>query len=373
MKPEQMAMKTPFRIVAGTFAVLLALGPVAGCTFGGRTSVAGGTAAAAPVADKEWHSLVKSGRAAYLRNDFKAALPLFASAANRSRALDDPNGLAVALLDQARCLEEMRPADTLALLERRARKAGGLAVPPDADGPYAVWWTFDAGLETALADARLPQSRRNELAVAWIVQHSYVPCVGADRGGEAIDALGERWKDLPASVRARYLFARAERALPAVPAAGPSDDGSPAAFLLQCPPSGELPPALRARGERLWADIPAATASERLDHLEAAASLYREASRPDGVACSLAAARMPLPDGTAEDRARAAGMLLRAASACDALGCPALALELCAEAGKATDDPAVRKRAADLGRALAGPLETVSTPASAETKGESAP
>ena len=40
-------MKTPFRIVAGTFAVLLALGPVAGCTFGGRTSVAGGTAAAA--------------------------------------------------------------------------------------------------------------------------------------------------------------------------------------------------------------------------------------------------------------------------------------------------------------------------------------
>lgn len=364
-------MKARFRLAAATAVLALVLAAAAGCaTRGARTADSG---VPAPVADAEWHSLVKSGRAAYLRNDFKAALPLFASAANRSRALDDPNGLAVALLDQARCLEEMRPADTLALLERRARKARGLAVPPDADGSYAVWWTFDAGLETALADARLSQSRRDELAVAWIVQHSYVPCVGPDRGGEAIDALGERWKALPASVRARYLFARAERALPSVPAAGPSDDGSPDAFLLQCPPPGELPSALRARGERLWAEIPAATASERLDHLEAAASLYREASRPDGVACALAAARMPLPDGTAEDRARAAGMLLRAASACDALGCPALALELCAEAGKATDDPAVRKCATDLGRALAGPLETVSTPPSAEPKGDSKP
>lgn len=364
-------MKARFRLAAATAVLALVLAAAAGCaTRGARTANSG---VPAPVADAEWHSLVKSGRAAYLRNDFKAALPLFASAANRSRALDDPNRLAVALLDQARCLEELRTADTLALLERRARKARGLAVPPDADGPYAVWWTFDAGLETALADARLPQSRRDELAVAWIVQHSYVPCVGPDRGGEAIEALGERWKALPASVRARYLFARTERALPSVPAAGPSDDGSPAAFLLQCPPPGELPSALRARGERLWAEIPAATASERLDHLEAAASLYREASRPDGVACSLAAARMPLPDGTAEDRARAAGMLLRAASACDALGCPALAQELCAEAGKATDDPAVRKRAADLGMALAGPLETVSTPASAEPKGDSKP
>lgn len=128
-------MKSRFRLAAATAALALVAAFAAGCTpHGSRRATSDATA---PVNDADWHSLVKSGRGCYPRNDFKAALPLFVSAANRSRALDDPNGLAVALLDQARCLEEMDVAAVLSAFDRAAATAEPAAgdLVPGGTGP----------------------------------------------------------------------------------------------------------------------------------------------------------------------------------------------------------------------------------------------
>lgn len=346
MKPEQMAMKTPFRIVAGTFAVLLALGPVAGCTFGGRTSVAGGTAAAAPVADKEWHSLVKSGRAAYLRNDFKAALPLFASAANRSRALDDPNGLAVALLDQARCLEELEIVDALAVRDREASTATPV-VREDSFMPERLRLLDE--LRALRSDDRLSVKRRAELDVA---------VAGLPREWTELDAIVDRTPPdvLSPADRARLLFARIE----------PLDPDDPAAacdLLKECPPDDELPPFLRARRQImriLYCEV------DELETLEYVVAIYREAGRADGVAFALSSdiyqyIRSP-------DPVHVGDMLLRGAATCHALGYVHLAASLLDRA-EAVDNPAIRECTEKLRASLRIP----STHDSADPKGESAP
>ena len=335
-----------FAVRAAAIAAGCALCLAAGCATGGRTGA--DAAAAAPVADKEWHSLVKSGRAAYLRNDFKAALPLFASAANRSRALDDPNGLAVALLDQARCLEEMEYAAMLAGAEEAADGDSRLKHLADR-----TWLAME--LRAAMSDPRLSAARRGELAVAW------VGCQLPEDDGVLLEAVPDPAM-LPPVARARYFLVRAGRTS--------SADGEAArAFLAQIPANADLPDALRARIELLAASL-AATGGERLDHLESAAAVFRDAGRPDGVAFALATAGWPDADSgraaaDSADGARRADMAVRAAAACQALGYERFALQLLNFAAVA-DDPAILERAAALRKLIPGSE-------SSEPKGESKP
>ncbi len=338
-------MKSRFRFAvrAAAIAAGCALCLAAGCATGGRKTA--DAAAAAPVADKEWHSLVKSGRAAYLRNDFKAALPLFASAANRSRALDDPNGLAVALLDQARCLEEMEYASILAGLEETA-SVDSWPVPSMKESTERTRLAIE--LPAAMADSRLTAPRRGELAIAWTM------CQMPVNDEVLLEAVPDP-AVLPPSVRARYYFARATLALS-------SDAGTARAFLAQIPADAPLPDALRAQIELMEGSL-AATPGEGLDHLEAAASLFRSAGRSDGVAFALMTGGQM--EGGAEEGTRIADMAVRAASACQALGYVQCARKLLDSVADA-DAPSIRERAAAL-RKLIPESE------SSEPKGESEP
>lgn len=345
-------MKSRFRfavhaaaIVAGSVLCL-----AAGCATGGGK--AADAVAAAPVADAEWHSLVKSGRAAYLRNDFKAALPFFTAAAQRSRALDDPNGLAVALLDQVRCLEEMEYVSMLAGQDEAAtgdsRPVTGMKHLADR-----TWLAME--LRTAMADSRLTALRRGELAVAWVI------CQLPEDDAVLLEAVPDP-AVLPPAARARYFFVRAGRVS--------SSDGEAArAFLAQIPADAVLPDALRARMELLEASL-AATDTERLDHLESAAAVFRDAGRPEGVAFALATAGWPdaNPEHAAADSAdgaRRADMAVRAAAACQALGYERLALQLL-DFAAAAEDSVIRERAGALRKLIPGSE-------AANPKGESQP
>lgn len=316
----------PFLVIA----VALTLSLAAGCATGGHKAA---DATAAPVADKEWHSLVKSGRAAYLRNDFKAALPLFASAAKRSRALDDPNGLAVALLDQARCLEEMEYASILAGLEETA-SVNSWPVPSMKESAERTRLAIE--LRAAMADSRLTAARRGELAIAWVL------CQLPENDGVLLEAVPDP-AVLPPSVRARYCFARATLALS-------SDAETAPAFLAQIPADATLPDSLRARLELMEGAV-AATPGKRLDHLEAAAAVFRSAGRADGIAFALMTGGQM--EGGAEDGARIADMAVRAASACQALGYVQCALKLLDSVADA-DNSAIRERAAALRKLIPG-------------------
>ena len=327
-------MKAGFRW-AGLW--VLAVVFVAGCATGGRKGNAG---AAAPVADEEWHSLVKSGRGCFLRNDFKSALPLFAAAADRSRALDDPNGLAVALLDQTRCLEEMEYASMLAGQDEAAT---GDSWPVTGMKHLAdrTWLAME--LRAAMADPRLTAARRGELAVAWVV------CQLPEDDAVLLEAVPDP-AVLPPAARARYFFVRAGRV-------SASDGEAARAFLAQIPADAVLPDALRARMELLEASL-AAAGGERLDHLERAAAVFRNAGRPDGVAFALATAGWPDADSerAAADSAagaRRADMALRAAAACQALGYERFALQLL-DFAAAAEDSAIRERAAALRKLIPG-------------------
>jgi hypothetical protein len=314
---------------------LLAVVFAAGCATGGRKGNAGG---AAPVADAEWHSLVKSGRGCFLRNDFKGALPLFAAAAERSRALDDPQGLAVALLDESRCLEEMGFAAVLAGSEQAA---GDGEVLPEASADHLRERVALAEeLRAAMGDPRLGASRRGELAVARAEFD-----VGDDHAAAVEEAVPDP-EMLPPAARARYYRWRAGRC-------GNAEEGR--ALLARIPEEAALPASLRAWCEILEADW-AGTEGERLARLEAAAGILRAAGRGDGVAFVLALgggediAGWRAEAATDADRVHAADMALRGASACRALGYGKLARQLLERAG-AAGDPAIRERAETL-RAL---------------------
>ena len=342
------------RIRFAVHAAALAAGGMlclaAGCATGGGK--AADASAVAPVADSEWHSHVKSGRGCFQRNDFKGALPLFVSAANRSRALDDPNGLAVALLDQARCLEEMEYASMLAGFEETA-SADAWPVPGMKHLADRTWLAME--LRAAMADPRLTAARRGELAIAWVV------CRLPEDDGVLLEAVPDP-AVLPPAARARYFVVRAGKVA--------SSDGEAArALLAQIPADAVLPDALRARMELLEASL-APTGDERLDHLETAASIFRSAGRPDGVAFALATAGWPdaNPERVAVDSAdgaRRADMAVRAATACQALGYGCLARQLL-DFAAAVEDPAMRERTATLQKLLPGSEAS-------EPKGESQP
>ena len=331
---------TQFHRPVLALAVAFTLSVAAGCATGGRK--AADAAVGAPVADAEWHSLVKSGRRAYLRNDFKGALPYFVSAAKRSRALDDPNGLAVALLDRARCLEEMEITVLLATLDEAASNGA----------PAAVEMSEEMRLLDELlalrSDTRLPARRRAELDVAV----AGLPRPPDEARAELKAIVARTPPDLlsPAD-RARLLFARVD----------PLEPGDPDAcdLLDQCPPDAELPPSLRARRQIM---LILHCGADELAALESAAAIYREAGRADGVAFALSCVKHP------SDPVHAADMLLRGAAACHALGYAHLAASLL-DGAEAVDDPAIRERATALRASLRLPSAQVPS----EPKGESQP
>lgn len=332
-----------FAVRAAAIAAGSVLCLAAGCaTGGGKTADA---VAAAPVADAEWHSLAKSGRAAYLRNDFKAALPFFSAAAKRSRALDDPNGLAVALLNQARCLEEMEIATLLATRD----KAAANGAPAVAENSFLSERTRLLDELLALrSDTRLTARRRAELDVA-VAGLPRPP----DEARADLEAIVERTPPdlLSPADRARLLFARVE----------PLEPGAPDAcdLLKECPPDAELPPSLRARRQIM---LMLHCGADELETLEAVAAIYREAGRADGVAFALSGVKNP------SDPVHAADMLLRGAAACHALGYQHLAASLL-DGAETVDDPAIRERAAALRASLGLP----SSQDSSEQKGDSQP
>lgn len=345
-EPEKDAMRSRFRFAVRAAAIaagsMLCL--AAGCATGGRQGAE--AAAAAPVADAEWHSLAKSGRAAYLRNDFKGALPFFVAAAKRSRALDDPNGLSVALLDQARCFEELEIADILAARDKAAA-TGSLVVAEGAFMPERMRLRDE--LLALRSDPRLPVRRRAELDVA---------VAGLPHERSELAAIVERTpRDIlsPAD-RARLLFA-------CIDPLDPDDPAAACDLLKECPPDAELPPSLRARRQIML--ILYCGAGE-LETLESAAAIYREAGRADGVAFALSGDMSP--DTLSSDPGHAADMLLRGASACHALGYANLAADLL-DTAVTIDDPAIRERA----EALRASLRIPPIQDSSERKGDSQP
>ncbi len=111
---------------SGWLAVL-ALGLLAGCA----------SPPAAQFTDGDWVSQSTTGRGSYDRGDYRRAADAYGRAEQRARALDDADALAVAAVNRAVCL----------LAEGKAREAL-------------------AGVDEALADARVSKARQAELKVA---------------------------------------------------------------------------------------------------------------------------------------------------------------------------------------------------------------
>ena len=110
-----------------------------GCWVAALVVVLAGCAApqAAQFTDADWVSQATTGRGAYERGDYRRAAEAYARAEQRARALDDADALAVAAVNRAVCL----------LAAGQAEEAR-------------------AGVDEALADARVSKSRQAELLVA---------------------------------------------------------------------------------------------------------------------------------------------------------------------------------------------------------------
>lgn len=130
MKREERIQNSEFRIRNSRFVNRISLLVVllaAGCA----------SPKAAQFTDADWVSHSTTGRGAYERGDVRRAADAYGRAAQRARALDDADALAVSAVNRATCL---------------------LA---DGQAGNAL-----AGIDEALADARVSPSRRAELTVA---------------------------------------------------------------------------------------------------------------------------------------------------------------------------------------------------------------
>ncbi|MDY0149858.1 MAG: hypothetical protein RBT03_07220, partial [Kiritimatiellia bacterium] len=110
----------------GRWTLLLAVVVLAGCA-----------APKVQFTDSDWVAHVTTGRGCYERGDVRRGADAFGRAQERARALDDAEALAVAAVNRAVCLQQMdQAAEAL------------------------------AGVEEALADARVSAARQLELQVA---------------------------------------------------------------------------------------------------------------------------------------------------------------------------------------------------------------
>jgi len=266
--------------------------------------------------DSEWISHSATGRGSYERGDMRRAAAAYAKAANRARALDDADALAVTAVNRAVCL----------LAEDQAAEA-------------------QRGVAEALADPRVSPARRWELGIL----SSRIE-LALDQPEQARQSAQDVLQmELKPSVRAQALLAKsaAELALgETAQAAETLAKGlSPKAWK-------KLPAVFQADRAVLQADLAVANelSKEAASYQADAADLYRQADRLSEMAAALSAAgRLNRASGNLP---AACDQLYRAARSLWAQGAEEAAAGVLVEGiacAEELQDEAVGQRMAELG------------------------
>ena len=289
----------------GRWMALLAVVLAAGCA----------SPKAAQFTDADWVSHSTTGRGAYERGDYARAAEAYGRAERRARALDDADALAVAAVNRATCL---------------------LAAGQAAEAK--------AGIDEALADARVAQARRAELQVAGARAE-----VALGRSDEAIARIDEALKLEPSpALQAQALLAKSGAELakkdPAAATKALADGMSAKEW-------NQLPQSLRAEQAALRAAIAVAEKkpAEAMALQDEAATLWKKAGRLPEMARALAEAGRQAQ--AADDLAGACDRFYRAARSLWAQGLQPDAVRVLEEGVKAAerlDDEAVAKKMAAL-------------------------
>ena len=228
----------------GRWTLLLAVVLVAGCAL-----------PRAQFSDADWVSHVTTGRGCHERGDFRRGADAFGRAQERARALDDAEALAVSAVNRAVCLQQMgRPEEAL------------------------------AGVEEALADARVSSARQMELQVVGARSDLALGRLDNARMRTAVVL-----KSKPSPVlRAQALLVQGGADLAQMDAAAAEQT------LAKLPPTawGQLPPSLRAERAELEAQTAAMLESPdgAWKWQEEAVRLWQDAGRLPEMARALAAA-----------------------------------------------------------------------------------
>ncbi len=281
-------------------------------------AVAWAAGCAAPPAprftDADWVSHVTTGRGAYERGDYRRAADAYGRAQQRARALDDAEALAVAAVNRATALV-----------------AAGQAAEALA------------GLDEALADARIESARRAELlvAAARAEQARGQPAAALERAAAAL-----KLNPAPA-LQAQALLAQSGAELA-------QDDPAAATRALAKMPAkawAALPESLQAEQAEMRAAIAAAEKKPKdaLARQDEAAALWKKAGRLPDMARALAAAgRQAL---AADDLAGAADRFYRSARSLWAQGLRPEALRVLEEGvavAERLEDESVAKKLGEL-------------------------
>ena len=219
--------------------------------------VLAGGCATPPVAlftDAEWVSHATTGRGCHERGDYRRGAEAYGRAQERARALDDADALAVSAVNRAMCL----------VADGRAGEALG-------------------GLEEALADARVSESRRTEVLVALARAEE-----AQGRVEEALARAGEALKREPEPAQAAQ--AALAKAGAELIRGDPAAAGAALGEGLGAKDWERLPEALRAERAALRGRIAAAEGkpSEALARQDEAAMLWKKAGRLPEMARALA-------------------------------------------------------------------------------------
>ena len=288
----------------GRWLAVLALGLAAGCA----------TPPAPRFTDADWVSHVTTGRGAYERGDYRRAADAYGRAQQRARALDDADALAISAVNRATALVAAgQAADAL------------------------------AGLDEALADARIEPARRAELLVA------------AARAEQARGQPGAALERVAAALELKPAPALQAQALLAKSGAELAQENSAAAARALAEMSAKawaaLPESLQAEQAEMRAAIAAAEKKPKdaLARQDAAADLWKKAGRLPEMARALAAAgRQAL---AADDLAGAADRFYRSARSLWAQGLRPEALRVLEEGvavAERLDDESVAKKMGEL-------------------------
>jgi tetratricopeptide (TPR) repeat protein len=259
-------------------------------------------------------SHVTTGRGAYERGDYRRAADAYGRAQQRARALDDAEALAVAAVNRATALV-----------------AAGQAAEALA------------GLDEALADARIESARRAELlvAAARAEQARGQPAAALERAAAAL-----KLNPAPA-LQAQALLAQSGAELA-------QDDPAAATRALAKMPAkawAALPESLQAEQAEMRAAIAAAEKKPKdaLARQDEAAALWKKAGRLPDMARALAAAgRQAL---AADDLAGAADRFYRSARSLWAQGLRPEALRVLEEGvavAERLEDESVAKKLGEL-------------------------
>lgn len=288
----------------GSWVAALAVAWAAGCA----------TPPAPRFTDADWVSHVTTGRGAYERGDYRRAADAYGRAQQRARALDDADALAISAVNRATCLV-----------------AAGQAAEALA------------GLDEALADARLEPARRAELlvAAARAEQARGQPAAALERAAAAL-----KLQPVPA-LQAQALLAQSGAELA-------QDDPAAAALALaglSAKAWAALPESLQAEQAEMRAAIAVAEKkpAEAMARQDEAAELWKKAGRLPEMARALAVAGRQAQ--AADDLAGAADRFYRSARSLWAQGLQPEAVRVLEEGVSAAEqygDESVAKKMAEL-------------------------